>query len=456
MSAVPFMNFNSPLPSPDFGVPLAPLGTKVGLSQPPHVPFSSLKLSMPVPPSQFIPRHYGEQTAGQVINHLDAIRQIVPSKANSNCTIGHHGMTNQTLIKQENGQCVKDFQQNACCSTSNPSISIVNNRQLNCQRQLKESRKHHIKKPLNAFMLYMKQMRQTVMQEADLRERQSAEINKILGKRWHALTKEEQQKYFDMAKKERMDHLKKYPNWSARDNYAIHKKKKKRKDKTHDNSEAKKCRARFGLNQQDQWCKHCKRKKKCLWFKEADSGPESIDTSPPAQVSSTSHGEDESSSNIHHHNQLLNNGHCFPPNTSSNIETAKYLATLNNIKTENVQNHNEYFGNDSESINNSNKATVNRCATVVATTGPLLLTHVLSSNCETSATKTSSSSTVDEDLPMIIDGDSADDEGEDFSSDSDSSSMDEEDEDEENDLRVTVSSSDDEKMTVSQVALPRN
>lgn len=77
-----------------------------------------------------------------------------------------------------------------------------------------------------------------------------------------------------------------------------------------DNSEMKKCRARFGLNQTDKWCKHCKRKKKCLWFREgsgggggggggsqggpgsaADGGSTPDDAlSPPAQVSSTTHG----------------------------------------------------------------------------------------------------------------------------------------------------------------------
>jgi len=52
------------------------------------------------------------------------------------------------------------------------------------QRHQKElAKKQHIKKPLNAFMLYMKEMRPSVMQEAGLKERQSAEINRILGRR---------------------------------------------------------------------------------------------------------------------------------------------------------------------------------------------------------------------------------------------------------------------------------
>jgi hypothetical protein len=39
----------------------------------------------------------------------------------------------------------------------------------------------HIKKPLNAFMLYMKEMRPVVQAECTLKE--SAAINQILGRR---------------------------------------------------------------------------------------------------------------------------------------------------------------------------------------------------------------------------------------------------------------------------------
>ena len=42
-------------------------------------------------------------------------------------------------------------------------------------------KKPHIKKPLNAFMLFMKEMRPMVIKECTLRE--SAAINQILGRR---------------------------------------------------------------------------------------------------------------------------------------------------------------------------------------------------------------------------------------------------------------------------------
>nr|XP_014340170.1 PREDICTED: transcription factor 7 isoform X2 [Latimeria chalumnae] len=96
----------------------------------------------------------------------------------------------------------------------------------------KEPKKPTIKKPLNAFMLYMKEMRAKVIAECTLKE--SAAINQILGRRWHALSREEQAKYYELARKERQLHMQLYPGWSARDNYG--KKKRRTREKQHDNS----------------------------------------------------------------------------------------------------------------------------------------------------------------------------------------------------------------------------
>lgn len=95
----------------------------------------------------------------------------------------------------------------------------------------KEVKKPTIKKPLNAFMLYMKEMRAKVIAECTLKE--SAAINQILGRRWHALSREEQAKYYELARKERQLHMQLYPGWSARDNYG---KKKRRSREKHQES----------------------------------------------------------------------------------------------------------------------------------------------------------------------------------------------------------------------------
>ncbi|XP_031785810.1 uncharacterized protein LOC100120687 isoform X5 [Nasonia vitripennis] len=125
------------------------------------------------------------------------------------------------------------------------------------QQNNQDKKKPHIKKPLNAFMLYMKEMRAKVVAECTLKE--SAAINQILGRRWHALGRDEQAKYYEMARRERQLHMQLYPDWSSRANTNRTKKRKRKQDTNSDpgGNNMKKCRARFGLDQQSQWCKPC-------------------------------------------------------------------------------------------------------------------------------------------------------------------------------------------------------
>uniref|UniRef100_A0A183TAZ7 HMG box domain-containing protein n=2 Tax=Schistocephalus solidus TaxID=70667 RepID=A0A183TAZ7_SCHSO len=92
-------------------------------------------------------------------------------------------------------------------------------------------KKTHIKKPLNAFMLFMKEMRPRVQEECTLKE--SAAINQILGKKWHELSRAEQTKYYEMARQAKELHQRLYPGWSARDNYAYHARRRRRRRPFH-------------------------------------------------------------------------------------------------------------------------------------------------------------------------------------------------------------------------------
>ncbi|XP_069756015.1 transcription factor 7-like 2 isoform X6 [Narcine bancroftii] len=186
--------------------------------------------------------------------------------------------------------------------------SLNNSKHHQDAKKEEEKKKPHIKKPLNAFMLYMKEMRAKVVAECTLKE--SAAINQILGRRWHALSREEQAKYYELARKERQLHMQLYPGWSARDNYGKRKKRKREKQagETNDANTPKKCRALFGLDQQNLWCKPCsnwasyqlqarseetfifRRKKKCIRYIQGEgscaSPPSSdgslLDSPPPS------------------------------------------------------------------------------------------------------------------------------------------------------------------------------
>ncbi|XP_055085297.1 transcription factor 7-like 2 isoform X14 [Periophthalmus magnuspinnatus] len=178
--------------------------------------------------------------------------------------------------------------------SSHSDISSLNSsKQSDAKKEEEKKKQVHIKKPLNAFMLYMKEMRAKVVAECTLKE--SAAINQILGRRWHALSREEQAKYYELARKERQLHMQLYPGWSARDNYGKRKKRKREKQQAESNdaNTPKKCRALFGLDQLSLWCKPCRRKKKCIRYIQGEgscASPPSSDgsllDSPPPSPSS--------------------------------------------------------------------------------------------------------------------------------------------------------------------------
>ncbi|XP_030006417.1 transcription factor 7-like 1-A isoform X2 [Sphaeramia orbicularis] len=111
-----------------------------------------------------------------------------------------------------------------------PGVSSQPGKSVPEVQEKEDERKPHIKKPLNAFMLYMRDERPKVVAQCQVKE--SATINQILGQRWHSLSKEEQAKYYELARKERLLHSKLYPGWSARDNYGKKKKRKRTKSET--------------------------------------------------------------------------------------------------------------------------------------------------------------------------------------------------------------------------------
>ncbi|XP_056153608.1 transcription factor 7-like 2 isoform X5 [Lampris incognitus] len=118
--------------------------------------------------------------------------------------------------------------------SSHSDISSLNSsKHTDAKKEEEKKKQPHIKKPLNAFMLYMKEMRAKVVAECTLKE--SAAINQILGRRWHALSREEQAKYYELARKERQLHMQLYPGWSARDNYGKKKKRKREKQQAEGN-----------------------------------------------------------------------------------------------------------------------------------------------------------------------------------------------------------------------------
>ncbi|XP_070608796.1 transcription factor 7-like 2 isoform X12 [Erythrolamprus reginae] len=298
---------------PQQGQPVYPITT--GGFRHPYPTALTVNASMSRFPPHMVPPHHSLHTTG--IPHPAIVTPTVKQESSQNDVGSLHSSKHQDSKKEE------------------------------------EKKKPHIKKPLNAFMLYMKEMRAKVVAECTLKE--SAAINQILGRRWHALSREEQAKYYELARKERQLHMQLYPGWSARDNYG--KKKKRKRDKqpgeTNDLSAPKKCRARFGLDQQNNWCGPCRRKKKCVRYIQGEGScvsPPSSDgsllDSPPSSPNMVASPTRDSKPQTEQTQPLsltlkpdpLAHLSMMPPQTSSIILTESSTGKSNGLPASNCQN----------------------------------------------------------------------------------------------------------------------
>ena len=139
-------------------------------------------------------------------------------------------------------------------------------------RQVEKTNTPYVKKPLNAFMIFLKEHRKNIKEENS--DKSAAAINQLLAEKWKVLDLAEKMKYREMASKEKQLHQQLNPGWSTAMNYNT------KKGKTyldcipcpgnmqgsHDVSccKAKKaCRSLYGINGQNRWCQQCLWKKKC-------------------------------------------------------------------------------------------------------------------------------------------------------------------------------------------------
>ncbi|XP_018419980.1 PREDICTED: transcription factor 7-like 2 [Nanorana parkeri] len=224
------------------GQPVYPITT--GGFRHPYPTALTVNASMSRFPPHMVPPHHGLHTTG----------------------IPHPAIVNPT-VKQESSQ---------------GDVGSLHSSKHQDSKKEEEKKKPHIKKPLNAFMLYMKEMRAKVVAECTLKE--SAAINQILGRRVSVEGTQQSTKWVILARSS-VNHMQLYPGWSARDNYGKKKKRKREKQAGESNehnecylnpclslppiadlSAPKKCRARFGLDQQNNWCGPCRRKKKCIRY----------------------------------------------------------------------------------------------------------------------------------------------------------------------------------------------
>ena len=77
--------------------------------------------------------------------------------------------------------------------------------------QTKKHKLNHIKRPMNAFMVWSQLERRKITEVTP--DKHNAEISKELGRRWKLLPDEARQKYIDEAERLRLLHQKEYPDY---------------------------------------------------------------------------------------------------------------------------------------------------------------------------------------------------------------------------------------------------
>ncbi|TWW56233.1 Transcription factor 7-like 1-C HMG box transcription factor 3-C [Takifugu flavidus] len=106
---------------------------------------------------------------------------------------------------------------NSTCTYDVPRLKNNQPRKRNKVQEQLEKHRPYIKKPLNAFMVFMREQRPHIDEE--VKRKGNGVVNMHLAQKWKMMTKEQQAIYYQEAERQRQLHKQLFPEWSNGDNY---------------------------------------------------------------------------------------------------------------------------------------------------------------------------------------------------------------------------------------------